>query len=107
MKLNCLTSTTWMVFVLLVIGIGFAGSHPAAAAQVVNFTGEPPGSIVVKTGQRRLYFVVSEGVAVSYPVGVGRAGKQWVGTSYISSKHIKPAWSPLRRSIATGPPCLT
>ena len=29
-----------------------------------------------------------------YPVGVGRIGKQWSGTAYISSKQLRPAWSP-------------
>jgi lipoprotein-anchoring transpeptidase ErfK/SrfK len=71
-----------------------ASSLPAQPAQVVSFTGEEPGSIVVRTNQRRLYLVVSEGKALSYPVGVGRAGKQWSGVSQIASKHLRPAWSP-------------
>jgi lipoprotein-anchoring transpeptidase ErfK/SrfK len=29
-----------------------------------------------------------------YPVGVGRAGKQWSGVARIDGKYIKPAWSP-------------
>ena len=32
--------------------------------------------------------------AISYPVGVGRAGQQWSGTASITGKYIKPAWSP-------------
>jgi lipoprotein-anchoring transpeptidase ErfK/SrfK len=94
MKPTGLFSTTRMILVVLAATIGIAGHQPAIAAQVVNFTGESPGSIVIKTSQRRLYLVISEGKAISYPVGVGRAGKQWVGTSYIWSKHLKPAWSP-------------
>jgi lipoprotein-anchoring transpeptidase ErfK/SrfK len=72
----------------------FDPSSPIHAAQVTAVASESPGTIVVNTSQRRLYLVVSEGHAVSYPVGVGRAGKQWSGTSYIASKHLKPAWSP-------------
>ena len=34
----------------------------------------PPGTIVVKTGERHLYLVVGAGQAIRYPVGVGRAG---------------------------------
>ena len=34
------------------------------------------------------------GKAIRYTVGVGRAGKQWTGTSMITGKHLKPAWSP-------------
>jgi lipoprotein-anchoring transpeptidase ErfK/SrfK len=67
---------------------------PAEAAQTVAFNGYPAGTIVVKTGQRRLYYVMGNGKALVYPVGVGRAGKQWTGTSYIDGKHLQPAWSP-------------
>jgi len=72
----------------------FDPSSPILAAQAAAVASESPGTIVVNTSQRRLYLVVSEGHAVSYPVGVGRAGKQWSGTSYIASKHLRPAWSP-------------
>jgi len=53
-----------------------------------------PGTIVVRTNERSLYYVTGIGTAIRYPVGVGRAGKQWSGTSFISSKYIHPAWSP-------------
>src|SRR5580704_1783249 len=73
----------------------------AAAAQaahanpnMVAFAGYTPGTIVVKTNERRLYLVVDGQHALSYPVGVGKAGKQWQGTSHIDGKYVKPAWSP-------------
>jgi len=53
-----------------------------------------PGTIVVKTGERRLYLITGGGEAIRYPVGVGRAGMQWSGTSYIDGKYVSPAWSP-------------
>ena len=53
-----------------------------------------PGTIVVRTNERHLYYVTGIGTAIRYPVGVGRAGKQWSGTSFISGKYIRPAWSP-------------
>jgi lipoprotein-anchoring transpeptidase ErfK/SrfK len=56
--------------------------------------GYMPGTIVVKTNQRRLYLVLDGGRAISYPVGVGRVGKQWSGTSFIDGKYLRPAWSP-------------
>lgn len=67
---------------------------PASAGETVDFRGGSPGTIVVRTSERRLYFVLAEGRAIRYPVGVGRVGKQWSGTSYINGKYIKPAWSP-------------
>jgi lipoprotein-anchoring transpeptidase ErfK/SrfK len=65
-----------------------------AAGEVVRFDGAPPGTIVVKTQQRRLYYVVAPGLAIRYPVGVGRAGMQWEGDTYITGKYLRPAWSP-------------
>jgi lipoprotein-anchoring transpeptidase ErfK/SrfK len=53
-----------------------------------------PGTIVVRTNERRLYYVTGYGQAIRYPVGVGRAGKQWAGTSYINGMYVRPDWSP-------------
>jgi len=64
------------------------------ARQIVHLTGYSAGTVVVKTRQRRLYFMVSDNSAIQYPVGVGRLGMAWSGTAYIDGKYIKPAWSP-------------
>ena len=53
-----------------------------------------PGTIVVKTGERRLYLILGNGQTRSYTVGVGMAGKTWTGVSYVRGKYLKPAWSP-------------
>ena len=57
-------------------------------------SGYAPGTIVVRTHERRLYLIVEAGRAMRYPVGVGRAGKQWAGTTTIDGKYRNPAWSP-------------
>ena len=49
---------------------------------------------MVRIGERKLYLVLGEGRAMRYTVGVGRAGRQWAGRSYVDGKHIRPAWSP-------------
>ena len=68
---------------------------PELDRKVVDYFGpEPPGTVVVRVGERRLYLVQNDGTALSYPVGVGRTGKKWVGEAYIESKHVRPAWSP-------------
>jgi lipoprotein-anchoring transpeptidase ErfK/SrfK len=59
-----------------------------------SLSGYSPGTIVVRTSQRRLYYVLGDGHVLTYTVGVGRLGKQWSGQSMISGKYIKPAWSP-------------
>lgn len=67
----------------------------AEARQMVNFDGGySAGTVVVKTSQRRLYYVLGDGRALAYPVGVGRLGKQWQGTAMIDGKHLRPAWAP-------------
>ena len=72
-----------------------AASQPAqASGDIVVFNGYSPGTIVVKTNERRLYYVVDAGHGIRYPVGVGKAGKQWAGTSRIDGKYLHPAWSP-------------
>jgi lipoprotein-anchoring transpeptidase ErfK/SrfK len=80
------------VFLLAAAAVG---SAPAESREAVSFRANySAGTIVVKTGERRLYYVIGDGQALSYPVGVGRAGKQWAGTSQIDGKYIKPAWAP-------------
>lgn len=70
-------------------------SAPARAGEAVAFSGPgTAGTIVVRTNERRLYLVTGQGRAIRYTVGVGRAGKQWFGTTSVASKHIRPAWSP-------------
>ncbi|WP_287745961.1 L,D-transpeptidase [Methylobacterium sp.] len=68
---------------------------PVAAREVVPFdVGASPGTIVVRTAERRLYYVNGDGTAIRYPVAVGRAGKQWTGLAHIEGKYVQPAWSP-------------
>jgi lipoprotein-anchoring transpeptidase ErfK/SrfK len=80
--------------VILAAALPFA-TVPAAAVEKVEYTGEAgAGTIVVATEERRLYLVTGKGQALKYPVGVGKGGQQWFGTTRIASKHIKPAWTP-------------
>ena len=56
-----------------------------------------------RTNQRRLYYVVADGRAIGYPVGVGRAGQQWTGTAMITGKYIKPGVVAARGHQARNP----
>jgi len=67
---------------------------PAAAREMVAASGYAPGTIVIRTNERRLYYYLGDGKALRYPVGVGRAGMQWTGTSFINGKYLNPAWAP-------------
>jgi lipoprotein-anchoring transpeptidase ErfK/SrfK len=80
------------------LAVGFASPAlvPAHAHGDLVGVSEPyaPGTIIVRTGERHLYLVVAPGEAIRYPVGVGRAGQQWAGTSTIDAKYVEPAWAP-------------
>ena len=52
------------------------------------------GTIVVRTSERQLYLVLEDGQALRYSVGVGRADRQWIGTTSIAGKYLKPNWAP-------------
>lgn len=75
--------------------------------QMVDFDRQmAPGSILVSTEQRRLYFVLPGGKAIMYPVGVGREGFTWSGTNRITRKAVWPDWRPpqvmIEREAAKG-----
>jgi lipoprotein-anchoring transpeptidase ErfK/SrfK len=76
------------------------------AREVVAFSGFRPGTIVVKTAERRLYYVLDGSRALRFPVGVGRSGMAWLGEARIEGKFIRPAWAPpaeIRRDHPTLP----
>ena len=53
-----------------------------------------PGTIVVETAERRLYFVLGDGEAIRYGIGVGRDGFRWSGQHKITRKAEWPGWTP-------------
>lgn len=74
-----------------------------STAQTVSWTDSgkyKPGTIVVRTPERRLYYVLGNGKAVRYAVGVGREGFQWSGKSRIVAKQEWPDWHPPKEMIA-------
>lgn len=74
---------------------GLVSQQVHASPTRVGFHGNyAPGTIVVRTSERRLYLVLDDGTAVSYPVGVGRPGKQWEGVTKVDGKYLQPAWAP-------------
>ncbi len=63
--------------------------------EIVAYHGpQAPGTVVVNTRERRLYYVLGGGKAVRYVVGVGREGFQWAGAQRISNKLEWPDWRP-------------
>jgi len=63
--------------------------------QIVDYeTNHKPGTIVIETGERRLYLVLEDGKAMKYGIGVGRDGFTWSGTHRITRKAEWPGWTP-------------
>jgi lipoprotein-anchoring transpeptidase ErfK/SrfK len=62
-----------------------------------------PGTIVVSTGERRLYYVLGHGQAIRYGVGVGRQGFTWSGTKAVTMKREWPAWHPPAQMLKRRP----
>jgi lipoprotein-anchoring transpeptidase ErfK/SrfK len=55
---------------------------------------EQPGTIIVDTGGRMLYYVLPGKQAYAYPISVGRDGFTWTGTERISRIAAWPTWTP-------------
>jgi lipoprotein-anchoring transpeptidase ErfK/SrfK len=54
----------------------------------------PAGTIVVSNRERYLYYVLGNGTAMRYSIGIGQEGSAWAGVSTISAKREWPDWSP-------------
>jgi lipoprotein-anchoring transpeptidase ErfK/SrfK len=70
------------------------GYSPIARAAVSAPGSYGPNTIVISTSQRRLYYIAGNGQAISYGIGVGRAGFTWSGVTQISAKREWPSWTP-------------
>ncbi len=66
-------------------------------------THEPPGTIIIDTGNTVLYYVTAPGRAIRYGVGVGREGFTWSGVQTITNKAEWPDWHPPAQMIARQP----
>jgi len=77
---------------------------PRLQRQVVDYsTREAPGTIIVDTPHTFLYYVLGNGKAMRYGIGVGREGFTWSGVKSIARKTEWPDWYPPREMIARQP----
>ena len=81
-----------------------ASVDPAIARAEIDYPStEKPGTIIVSTEERRLYFIQAGGRAIRYPVSVGKEGASWSGTANVDRKLEWPAWNPPKEMIARKP----
>jgi lipoprotein-anchoring transpeptidase ErfK/SrfK len=69
----------------------------------VDYSGAAPGSIVIDTSSKYLYYMKSPGRAIRYGIGVGRPGFEWSGVKTISRKAEWPGWTPPSEMLARRP----
>jgi len=68
---------------------------PQFRRQIVSYeTTERPGTIIVNTRERFLYYILPGGKAMRYGIGVGKQGFAWAGTAYVAWKQEWPTWHP-------------
>src|SRR3954454_25121110 len=99
-----MSKRTEMIILAAAALMTLGATASAGARELVRYDAEVrPGTIVVKTAERRLYFVLGDGTALRYTVAVGRPGKQWQGWPHVNGKHVRPAWTPPAEVRADSP----
>jgi lipoprotein-anchoring transpeptidase ErfK/SrfK len=87
-----------------VIGADEGATPERLRRAIVAFgTTEAPGTIIIDTGNTTLYYVLGQGRAIRYGVGVGREGFTWSGVQTVSRKAEWPDWHPPAEMIARQP----
>lgn len=80
------------------------GLAPDLQRQVVNYpTNVAPYTVVIDTEHTYLYYVLGDGKAIRYGIGVGRDGFKWSGTEAVTRKAEWPDWTPPQDMIARQP----
>ncbi len=77
---------------------------PRMQRQIVNYaSNEAPGTVIIDTPHTFLYYVLGNGKAIRYGIGVGRAGFTWSGVKQVARKTEWPDWYPPAEMIARQP----
>ena len=77
---------------------------PRLTRQIVSYTGhEGAGTIIIDTPHTYLYYVLGNGKAIRYGIGVGREGFTWSGVKSIERKAEWPDWHPPAEMLARQP----
>ena len=73
---------------------------PRYLPKIVRYvTDEKPGTIIINTRRRYLYYVLGNDKAKRYGIGVGRQGFQWSGVARVGRKAEWPDWIPPKEMI--------
>lgn len=82
-----------------------AADGPGAfVRQVVDYASrQPPGTVIIDTGNTFLYFVLNDRQALRYGIGVGREGFTWSGEQTVARKAEWPDWHPPVEMVSRQP----
>ena len=79
-------------------------ADPRLQRQVVGYaSNEAPGTVIIDTPHTVLYYVLGNGKAIRYGIGVGRQGFTWAGVKQVARKAEWPDWYPPQEMIARQP----
>lgn len=83
--------------------VGPSSASPVPRATVRISGNHKPGSIIISTAERRLYYINGDGTAIRYGIGVGRDGFTWSGVKTVTNKREWPSWTPPAQMLARRP----
>jgi lipoprotein-anchoring transpeptidase ErfK/SrfK len=93
------TTRSWQTYKITPEAAGKIVREKYKRTTVRYRTSEKPGSVIVDTDDRYLYFVLPGGKAVRYGIGVGREGFGWSGKEKVTRKAKWPSWTPPQEMI--------
>jgi len=93
-----------VLFEAMTPNVSGADLAPDMQRQVVNYpTKVAAGTVIIDTVQTHLYYVLGNGKAIRYGIGVGRDGFTWSGTQAVTRKAEWPDWIPPQEMITRQP----
>ncbi len=79
------------------------GISPVPRTTISYQSTEKAGTVVINTKERRLYYILGDGRAVRYGIGVGRDGFTWGGVHSVTEKREWPTWTPPEQMLKRRP----
>jgi L,D-transpeptidase catalytic domain len=82
----------------------FSALWGGGSREVVSFSPKYSArQLIVSFGDRKLYWIESQGRAISYPIAVPRQQSRWAGVTSVSAKQVNPSWTPTPDMRAENP----
>jgi lipoprotein-anchoring transpeptidase ErfK/SrfK len=81
----------------------YFGMSPVPRTTVQFQSNYSPGTIIISTAEKRLYYVLDHGSAIRYGIGVGRPGFTWSGVRHVTDKREWPGWTPPEQMLRRKP----